>query len=148
WPEWLPRGERRRLGEIAGLALEGAGDDPLSAAPLRAIGASLARAGWFQSPPRVERVDGGQIEVTADWLEPAFAVRWPPTATGTVTQRDLVVTRDGELTPMWYPADGSGLPLVLSPNVGPPAGRDGSPAFGRPWADEAVGHAIALLAAL
>lgn len=148
WPDWLPPGERRRLGQIAELALEGAGNDPLSAAPLRAVGASLARAGWFEATPQVKRIDGGGIAVTADWLEPAFAVRWPPTATGTVTQRDIVVTRAGELTPMWYPANGSGLPLVLSPNVGPPAGRDGSPAFGHRWADEAVGHSIALLETL
>jgi hypothetical protein len=148
WPDWLPNGERRRLAEIASLALEGAGDTPLSAAPLRAIGSSLFRAGWFESPPRVERLHGGDIEVRADWLEPAFAVRWPPTSAGTVTQRDLVVTRSARLTPMWYPVDGSGLPLVVGPNVGPPAARDGSPAFGRPWGDEAVGHAIALLEVL
>lgn len=148
WPEWLPHGERRRLAEIAELALDGAGDSPLSAAPLRAIGSSLARAGWFEAPPRVERLHGGEIEVQADWLEPAFAVRWPPTSAGTVMQRDLVVTRSGRLTPMWYPADGSGLPLVLSPSVGPPSARDGAPAFGRAWGDEAVGHAIALLEAL
>lgn len=148
WPTWLPSGEQQRLAQVARFARDGAGDRPLSAEPLQAIGVSLERAGWFEAPPRVERAPGGEIRVEGAWLEPRFAVRWPPTTAATPAgsqQRDLIVTRDGRLTPMWYPVDGSGLPLVLAPKVGPPARADGAPAFGRTWGDEAVGHAISLL---
>ena len=37
------------------------------------------------------------------------------------------------------------IQLILGPQSPPPATAEGAPAFGRPWADEGVGHAIALL---
>ncbi|MFG0283845.1 MAG: hypothetical protein ACF8R7_05440 [Phycisphaerales bacterium JB039] len=145
WPAWLPADEQTRLAQIAQWALEGASAGPLSAAPLRAIGASLAETGWFAQLPSVQRAAGGVIAVEGDWLEPRFAIRWPPTPSGAAIQRDHLVTRQARLTPMWYPADGSHLPLILGPQAGPPVTAQGAPGFGQIWPDEGVAHAIALL---
>ncbi|MBS0191144.1 MAG: hypothetical protein U0573_15045 [Phycisphaerales bacterium] len=100
----------------------GANPDPLSHAPLDAIGSALEKSGWFDGRPTVARVGQSEIVIKGAWRIPAAVVRVPGAAPG--EEKDRLISWDGRPMPVEYPAGRSGLTALLG--VGQPPAKDAS----------------------
>jgi len=136
---WLPASVQQdlvltALGEIT--------DNPFDRDALDNARVRLEETGWFASSPRVARVPGNAVEVTADWRVPVAVVRW--------RDREFLVAHAGEilrLPPSTPVADGS-MPVILNPHAAPPGDAVSGTAFGKPWTGGDIQAAITLLGLL
>lgn len=136
---WLPASVQQ---DLVLTALGELTDDPFDRDALDNARARLADTGWFASTPRVARVPGNAVEVTADWRVPVAVVRW--------RDREFLVSHAGEilrLPPSTPVADGS-MPVIVSPHAPPPVDASGAIVFGKPWTGGDIQAAIALLGLL
>lgn len=135
---WLNIEEQDRLRDIA---LAHLSPDPFDAQSLAQTRAALDRTGWFRVAPTVRRRAGGVVEISGAWRAPAAVVRVGPS--------DYLVSEDGALLPVRYPAGGAGaFPVIINTYTGPPRLADGSTGFGVVWPGGDVRAAIGLWAYL
>ncbi|MEM9165916.1 MAG: hypothetical protein AAGB48_02705 [Planctomycetota bacterium] len=114
------------------LAREGG---PLSVGVLASLGGWLESTGWVERVRRIERSDGGVIQVAVDWRAPAAAVRQHG-------GRDHLVSADGRRLPMSWPGGTSPFPVILGARQEPQADRIDP---GEPWPDPSVQAGVELL---
>jgi len=136
---WLPASERRRLEH---LVVQTVSTDVFDRDSLEALRAALESSGWFAGNVRVRRFAENVVRVRGDWRTPFAAVR--------VNDRDHLVTAAGELLPLAYNPGGAGasIPVVTSPQFGPPENDARGFAYGKRWRGGDVPAALTLLADL
>lgn len=135
---WLNPEEQVRLGEMAHRSLA---ENPFDVASLESARSELASTGWYTAPPVFRRKPGGTITIDGDWRIPAGVAR--------VGSWEYLVSQDGALLPIRYPAGAAGdLPVILNPYTGPPKRADGAAEYGAIWAGGDIPAAIALIEAL
>lgn len=135
---WLGPEFQGYLMEV-GLGALGTDTDSLSARDLKNVSEALAREGWFDGPPVVQRLAGGRLEVSGTWRTHAAVVR--------VGGRDHLVARGGELLPAVYDEGRSGLRVITGAQFDPP-GKGDVLAYGAAWLGGDVQAAIDLMALL
>jgi hypothetical protein len=124
---WLDVKSRRTLEQIV---LSHVSEDPFDAASLQDAQRALMETGWFDGRCTLSREPSGVIRVTGAWREPVAAVRFG--------DRDYVVASRGERLPPQYQPDGSGLKVVIGPQMTPPK-------FGDIWIGGDVQAGLTLL---
>jgi hypothetical protein len=124
---WLDVKSRNTLER---LALTHLTPDPFDNESLKATQEALMATGWFDTRCTVTREPSGVVRITGEWREPVAAVRF--------AERDYVVAARGERLPADYPADGSGLKVLVGPNKQPPG-------LGSPWLGGDVQAGLTLL---
>jgi len=134
---WLPVQFQRQLQDLV-LARLRSTDDAFSAPAINAVGEALAKSGWFDGPPRVERQPGRRLVIDGAWRVPAAFVRWDG--------RDYLVAWDGRLLPPVYQPGQVNLRAIVGVPGPPPRDDDGRLDFSTPWPGEAVAAAVDLLA--
>ncbi len=135
---WLGPEFQGYLMEV-GLGALGTDTDSLSARDLKNVSEALAREGWFDGPPVVQRRGDGRLEVSGTWRTHAAVVR--------VGGRDHLVARGGELLPAVYDEGQSGLRVITGAQFDPP-GKGDVLAYGAAWPGGDVQAAIDLMALL
>ncbi|MFG0305360.1 MAG: hypothetical protein ACF8Q5_04005 [Phycisphaerales bacterium JB040] len=133
---WMPESEKARLIRIALDAAEGG--SPLSPEPLAEVSRALREQGWFDGPPRVERLGDGSLSVSGEWRIPAAVVR-------DANSRERMVSWDGVPLPLEYPIGASRVRYLAEPSID--LLPETYPA-GEPWPGDDVADGLALLDAL
>lgn len=132
---WLAAQFQEELLTLSYRAL-GSDPDPLSRAPLDAIGSALESSGWFDGVPSVTRRGGSEIVVRGVWRIPAAVVRVSKTA-GTehtpAEYEDRLVSWDGRAMPVVYPEGKSGLYVLRRAAGSTPRTSTGEVDFRTPW---------------
>lgn len=132
---WMPAGERRALEQMVQFVVT---PDPFDRASLEEARRALEATGWFEDGLTLRRAPGGEVDVSGVWRVPTAAVR-----SGGV---DRLVSRDGRLLRLDYPAGGAGgLRVVIGAWATPPDDESGSPAYGETWKGGDVQAALRLL---
>lgn len=108
--------------------------------PLRRVGESLAKSGWFDGPPRITRQWGGGIVIDGSWRTPAAVVRHG--------EKDLVVSWDGRLMPPVYEPGATNLRVITGTALPPPGNPDGTPDYVEAWPGEDIAASLELLSEL
>lgn len=118
---------------IESLALRHLSDNPFDAEAMQKARAGLLDTGWFLDDLRLVRTPQGVVNIAGTWRVPVAAVR--------SGGQDNLVAQGGELLPLSYKPDGSGMKVVLG--VTNPA-----PDPGKPWIGGSVQAALKLLSYL
>lgn len=144
---WLALQFQEELTTVAKKAL-GENPDPLSRAPLDAVGAALGASGWFDGRPSVVRQGDSEIVVRGEWRIPAAVVRSAPAAPkpGDVSPRtDYLISWDGRPMPVIYPEGKSGLLVIKGCARGPTKAADGEIDFAQAWQGDDCAAGLELL---
>ena len=115
---------------IQSLALRQLSDNPFDAESIKKARAALMNTGWFKDDLRLIRTGQGVVNIAGTWRVPVAAVRFG--------DNDQLVAEGGELLPLSYKRDGSGMKVVTGVTAGPP-----DP--GKPWLGGQVQAALKLL---
>jgi hypothetical protein len=117
------------------LVLRTMSESPIDGEALERTRAALIRTGWFTDALRVERMRDGLVHVGGGagaslWRVPVAAVRYGG--------KDHLVASGGELLPLSYEPDASGMKLIVGVRTAPPT-------WGQAWLGGEVQAGLKLL---
>lgn len=130
---WLDTGSQSKLLRLAYDSLADLAEKPFDAASIERTQKAMMETGWFARPCQVLRQPDGRVVIRGDWREPAAAVRFG--------DHDYLVSAKGERLPPEYPPEGSGLKVLIGPELE-------APGVGELWLGGDVQAGLALLECL
>lgn len=130
---WLDTGSQALLLRLAYDSLAGLAQHPFDSAFIEQTQRAMMESGWFARPCQVLRLPDGHVVIRGDWREPAAAVR--------LGDHDYLVSTKGERLPPEYPPEGSGLKVLIGPELQ-------APKVGELWLGGDVQAGLALLECL
>ncbi|MBC7771826.1 MAG: cell division protein FtsQ [Pyrinomonadaceae bacterium] len=113
---WLDAGSQASLLKLAHDSLTGLADHPFDVQFIERTQRAMMETGWFASPCRVFREPDGHVVIRGQWRQPAAAVRFG--------DHDYLVSTRGERLPPDYAPEGSGLKVLIGPEIATPAVGD------------------------
>jgi len=130
---WLDTGSQAALLRLAYDSLAGLDEHPFDAGCIERTQRAMMDSGWFAKPCQVVKSPDGRVVIRGDWREPAAAVRFG--------DHDYLVSAKGERLPPEYPPEGSGLKVLIGPEME-------APKVGDLWLGGDVQAGLALLECL